>query len=63
MLFRSRGEGKAGPQRVRRRISYAACNRAAQRRNLKGGPRRRFLIRCRLGYERIQPGNPARSRP
>ncbi len=47
----------------RRRPSYAACNRASQRRNLHGGARRRFLIRCRLGYERIQPGQPARARP
>ncbi|SFV08649.1 hypothetical protein SAMN02799631_04746 [Methylobacterium sp. 174MFSha1.1] len=48
----------------RRRPSYAACNRASQRRSLKGGARRRFLIRCRLGYERIQPGQqPARPKP
>ncbi|KTS51348.1 serine/threonine protein kinase, partial [Methylobacterium indicum] len=47
----------------RRRPTYAACNRASQRRSLKGGARRRFLIRCRLGYERIQPGQPARTRP
>ncbi|MFE1602460.1 serine/threonine protein kinase [Methylobacterium sp. ID0610] len=57
-----RGDGR-GAGRAKRRISYAACNRAALRRNLKGGARRRFLIRCRLGYERIQPGNPARTRP
>ncbi|KMO36001.1 hypothetical protein VQ02_16360 [Methylobacterium variabile] len=57
----------AAPERAaqprRRRPSYAACNRASQRRSLKGGARRRFLIRCRLGYERIQPGQPARARP
>ncbi|GJD61647.1 hypothetical protein CS379_23125 [Methylobacterium frigidaeris] len=58
----------ATPERAatprRRRPSYAACNRASQRRSLKGGARRRFLIRCRLGYERIQPGQqPARARP
>ncbi|WP_043749910.1 hypothetical protein [Methylobacterium nodulans] len=53
-----------GAGRAKRRITYAACNRAALRRNLKGGARRRFLIRCRLGYERIhQPGSPARTRP
>lgn len=54
-------ERNAAPRR--RRPSYAACNRASQRRSLKGGARRRFLIRCRLGYERIQPGQPARARP
>ncbi|RVU21671.1 hypothetical protein [Methylobacterium oryzihabitans] len=60
-----RGDGKAAGQRVRRRTSYAACNRASHRRNLHGGARRRFLTRCRLGYERIQPpaGQPARGRP
>lgn len=56
----------AGTERAatprRRRPSYAACNRASQRRNLHGGARRRFLIRCRLGYERIQPGQPARTK-
>ncbi|TNC13281.1 hypothetical protein FF100_10680 [Methylobacterium terricola] len=57
----------AGTERAatprRRRPSYAACNRASQRRSLHGGARRRFLIRCRLGYERIQPGQPARAKP
>jgi hypothetical protein len=57
----------ATPERVatprRRRPSYAACNRASQRRSLRGGARRRFLIRCRLGYERIQPGQPVRAKP
>ncbi len=45
----------------RRRMSYAACNRESHRRNLYGGPRRRFLIRCRLGYER-RPGPTAPAR-
>jgi hypothetical protein len=45
----------------RRRRSYAACNRASHQRGLRGGKRRRFLIRCRLGYERTrgQAGQPA----
>ena len=43
----------------RRRNSYAACNRESHRRNLYGGPRRRFLIRCRLGYELRRPGSAA----
>lgn len=30
--------------------TYARCNRAALRRALKGGERRRFITRCRLGY-------------
>ncbi|MCJ2072655.1 hypothetical protein MKK75_28345 [Methylobacterium sp. J-030] len=38
----------------RRRRSYAACNRASHQRGLRGGKRRRFLIRCRLGYERTR---------
>lgn len=61
------GARPSNPERTtthrRRRPSYAACNRASQRRNLHGGARRRFLIRCRLGYERIQPGQPARAKP
>ncbi|WP_246691654.1 hypothetical protein [Methylobacterium sp. WL12] len=48
--------GRAGPPGVRagdkRRRSYAACNRASHARALQGGRRRRFLIRCKLGYER-----------
>ncbi|MCJ2011684.1 hypothetical protein [Methylobacterium sp. J-076] len=40
--------------RDRRRRSYAACNRASHQRGLRGGKRRRFLIRCRLGYERTR---------
>jgi hypothetical protein len=46
----------ARPGERRRRPSYAACNRESHRRNLYGGPRRRFLIRCRLGYEQRRPG-------
>lgn len=54
--------GRAGQPTVRsgdkRRRSYAACNRASHSRALRGGKRRRFLIRCKLGYERprTQPG-------
>ena len=44
----------------RRRRSYAACNRASHQRGLRGGKRRRFLIRCRLGYERTR-GQPNQS--
>jgi hypothetical protein len=40
--------------RDRRRRSYAACNRASHQRGYHGGRRRRFLIRCRLGYERTR---------
>lgn len=51
-------ERTAGAQatsgRERRRRSYAACNRASHQRGLRGGKRRRFLIRCRLGYERTR---------
>ncbi|GJE59382.1 hypothetical protein [Methylobacterium trifolii] len=53
-----------GTRAERRRRSYAACNRASHQRSLRGGKRRRFLIRCRLGYERtrlpqaVQPGAP-----
>ncbi|SDN98213.1 hypothetical protein SAMN05216360_113101 [Methylobacterium phyllostachyos] len=52
--------GEAGPRQgvsariERRRRSYAACNRASHQRGLRGGKRRRFLIRCRLGYERTR---------
>ncbi len=45
----------------RRRPSYASCNREAHRRNLRGGSRRRFLIRCKLGYDR--PRQPPASQP
>jgi hypothetical protein len=41
----------ARPER-RRRTSYAACNRQSTNRGLRGGARRRFLVRCKLGYER-----------
>ena len=61
--------GRAGPAMLRgsdrRRRSYAACNRASHQRALRGGRRRRFLIRCKLGYERprnpqaVQPGAPS----
>ena len=47
----ARGE-KPATGRDRRRPSYAACNRASHQRGYRGGRRRRFLIRCRLGYER-----------
>ena len=49
----------------RRRRSYAACNRASHQRGLRGGKRRRFLIRCRLGYERThgQPAQPSAGQP
>lgn len=40
--------------RDKRRRSYAACNRASHQRGYRGGKRRRFLIRCRLGYERTR---------
>ncbi|GEP00796.1 serine/threonine protein kinase [Methylobacterium haplocladii] len=39
----------------KRRRSYASCNRESHNRNLRGGARRRFLIRCKLGYERRRP--------
>lgn len=35
----------------RRNRTYAGCNRGAQRRGLRGGDRRRFITRCRLGYD------------
>lgn len=49
----------------RRNRTYARCNRAAINRGLHGGARRRFLIRCRLGYERGigQPGQTAPAAP
>lgn len=46
----------------RRRTSYAACNRESHRRRLSGGARRRFLVRCRLGYERRPAAAPAPAR-
>lgn len=52
----ARGEKPAAATgRERRRPSYAACNRASHQRGYRGGRRRRFLIRCRLGYERPRP--------
>ncbi|MCJ2122729.1 hypothetical protein [Methylobacterium sp. J-077] len=58
---RSASSGRA----ERRRRSYAACNRASHQRGLRGGKRRRFLIRCRLGYERThtQPAQPSAAPP
>lgn len=51
-----RGAAPAGVRGSdRRRPSYASCNRASQARGLRGGARRRFLIRCKLGYERPRP--------
>lgn len=44
------GRGTAAGRRPR--ASYASCNRQAHARGLRGGARRRFLIRCKLGYER-----------
>ncbi|WP_375462829.1 hypothetical protein [uncultured Methylobacterium sp.] len=65
--------GRAGPPGVRgerRRGSYAFCNRESHKRSLSGGRRRRFLIRCKLGYERkrapqaLQPAQaPAERKP
>lgn len=46
------GAAPVATGRDRRRRSYAACNRASHQRGYRGGKRRRFLIRCRLGYER-----------
>lgn len=47
----------------RRRRTYASCNRLSQARGLRGGVRRRFLIRCKLGYERPKPVQPAQPQP
>ncbi len=56
------GPGRpAGARAERRRRSYASCNRASHQRGLQGGKRRRFLIRCRLGYER--PRQPPAAQP
>ncbi|ARO54211.1 Serine/threonine protein kinase [Methylorubrum extorquens] len=55
------GAGMRASER-RRRISYAACNRESHRRRLSGGARRRFLVRCRLGYERRPASQPAPAR-
>lgn len=60
-----RGAPSARPER-RRRTSYATCNRQSHNRGLRGGARRRFLVRCKLGYERPRaapaqaPAAPAR---
>ncbi|TXM78596.1 hypothetical protein FV218_02225 [Methylobacterium sp. WL69] len=53
-----RGAGAAR----RPRSSYASCNRLAHARGLRGGARRRFLIRCKLGYERPRPPQAAPAR-
>ena len=58
---RPAGQGVRASER-RRRISYAACNRESHRRRLSGGARRRFLVRCRLGYERRPASQPAPAR-
>ncbi len=58
---RAQGPGARASER-RRRISYAACNRESHRRKLSGGARRRFLVRCRLGYERRPAAQPAPAR-
>lgn len=48
----------------RRRTSYARCNRTAHERGLRGGVRRRFMIRCRLGYEKPrQPSQTQQAAP
>ena len=50
-----RGAAQVGRNR---RPSYAACNRISHARGLRGGPRRRFLVRCKLGYDRPRAGQP-----
>ncbi|MCI9879454.1 MULTISPECIES: hypothetical protein [Methylobacterium] len=53
------GGGRGAAQVGRsRRPSYAACNRMSHARGLRGGARRRFLIRCKLGYDRPRAGQP-----
>lgn len=53
-------QGQRAAER-KRRMSYARCNRLSHEKNLRGGARRRFMIRCRLGYEkpRQPPAPPA----
>ncbi len=55
------GRGAAQVGRPRRR-SYAACNRISHTRGLRGGARRRFLVRCKLGYDRPRNGQPQGTR-
>ncbi|RZK81518.1 MAG: hypothetical protein EOO66_28205 [Methylobacterium sp.] len=55
------GRGAAQVGRPRRR-SYAACNRISHTRGLRGGARRRFLVRCKLGYDRPRNGQPQSTR-
>ncbi|MCJ2047453.1 serine/threonine protein kinase [Methylobacterium sp. J-078] len=53
------GGGRGAAQVGRnRRPSYAACNRVSHARGLRGGARRRFLVRCKLGYDRPRTGQP-----
>ncbi|PIU13271.1 MAG: hypothetical protein COT28_12020, partial [Methylobacterium sp. CG08_land_8_20_14_0_20_71_15] len=52
-----------GVEPRRRRSGYARCNRLSHERGLRGGARRRFLIRCRLGYVRNKPGQAATQPP
>ncbi len=54
--------GRPAGARRRPKVSYAACNRQAHTRGLRGGARRRFLIRCKLGYETPRPPQVAPSR-
>jgi hypothetical protein len=51
------GRGAAQTGRPRR-PSFAACNRISHARGLRGGARRRFLVRCKLGYDRPRAGQP-----
>ena len=50
-----RGSAQVGRNR---RPSFAACNRISHARGLRGGARRRFLVRCKLGYDRPRPAQP-----
>ncbi|KQP90966.1 hypothetical protein ASF60_03850 [Methylobacterium sp. Leaf113] len=52
----SAGRGTAQQASRPRRRSYAACNRISHTRGLRGGARRRFLVRCKLGYDRPRNG-------
>jgi hypothetical protein len=62
------GQAAQAPAPVRRgagrraRVPYAVCNRQAHARGLRGGARRRFLIRCKLGYETPRPPQAAPAR-
>ena len=51
----------ATPTQPRRKRSYADCNRAAHRRDLRGVERHHFVIRCQLGIRRPwRQSNPPR---